>query len=585
MSSYDCFNYMADQESAPDTRDIAEFVNRLLEALRRSGQSQAALAAAMYYSKSLLTKVIKGDYTPDERFFRIFFERGVPFLIAFGGVADAGEVRAMAAAAGVRLTEAELRVAAEGARDPDVVVDARRRGAVEEDEVSAAELRLASEYARARADTFEQSIALPAEPLPSAIALAAAVPDNTRWLETAGILAVRHCGLTPAVLGRQLHVMETIDRPVLFGDEGRSVMFSRMLAALEGRPALLAGVAGSGRSTLLRSVGYQLMCQWDTGRPQAVYMRAPELLRRAGRHRTVIELAAEQLIATGAAEANEIKTVVRALDELDRDRRLVWLVDDVDRLSEAEQIDLAGHFVVSQAIFAISTWQAQAARHHFGAGREPTILSLPDLTPHEQHQILIRFFRNWSETVPEPDARQAVLDQVPALARLPLGLAAVFAHVETDQITPWQIVETAVREYFDRAGLDFPMEWDYWPGLLPAARALSVLAMTTLTDLIWYGQNPEVYSTPRARFEEAAGTAYRADWDTLAATRMCLIGERGGRSVARFFNDDLLCYWSFRGDYLFTHTNPDALPERTRELAIRANAFIADRRAHAPPAP
>jgi hypothetical protein len=53
---------MTNKESAPDTRDIAEFVRRLLEALRRSGQSQAALAAAMYYSKSLVTKVIKGDY-------------------------------------------------------------------------------------------------------------------------------------------------------------------------------------------------------------------------------------------------------------------------------------------------------------------------------------------------------------------------------------------------------------------------------------------------------------------------------------------------------------------------------------------
>jgi hypothetical protein len=212
-------------------------------------------------------------------------------------------------------------------------------------------------------------------------------------------------------------------------------------------------------------------------------------------------------------------------------------------------------------------------------------LSLPDLATHEQHDLLQRFFRAWSESMPEPVARQAVLDQVPALARLPIGLAAVFAHLETGQVTPVQITETAVREYFDRAGLEFPMAWDYWPGLLPAARALSVLAITTLADLIWYGLDPEVYRTPRARFEESAGTEYRADWDALVTTRMCLVDEWGGRPVAGFFNDDLLCYWSSRRDSLYTHPNPDALPVRTRELAGRANAFIADRRAQAPPAP
>jgi hypothetical protein len=575
---------MADQQSAPSTRNIAEFVDRLLAALRRSGQSQASLATTMYYSKSMLTKVVKGDHTPDERFLRIFFERGIPFLIAFGGLSEANEVRAMAAAAGVRVSEAELRVAAQGARDPDVVVDARRRGSSEADEVTAADLRLARDYARARADMFEQTIA-PPEPAPTVTAPAPEA-DARRWLETVGILAVRHCSLTPAVLGRRLHAMDVLDRPVLFGSKTRPVAFSRVLKLLEGRSALLAGVPGSGRSSLLRMLGYQLMCQWEAGRPQAIYMRAPEVLKRAGRRRTVIELAAEQLIAVGAAEASEIKTVVQALDELDRDRRLLWLVDDVDRLSEAGLIDLAGHFVVSQAIFAVSPVQLESAQHHLNASGKPVALSLPDLTPHEQHDLLQRFHRVWSEAMPDADARQTVLDQVPALARLPIGLAAVFVHMETDQqISPVQITETAIREYFDRAGLEFALEWDYWPGLLPAARALSVLAMATLEDLVWHSLAPEVYRTTRARFEESAGKQYRTDWDALAATRLCLVDERGDQPVAQFFNDDLLCYWSSRRDSLYTHPDPDALPERTRDLAGRANAFIADRRAQAPPAP
>jgi len=574
-------NSMSQKDIGPGSLDIGGFVTRLLEALRRGGQSQAALAAVMYYSKSLLTKVIKGDSTPDERFFRIYFERGVPFLIAFGGVTDADQVRAMAKAAGVRLTEGELRVAAQGARDPDFLAEARRPGSAADNDLTSADLRLTHEYAKARAEAFEQSIQPPAEPARPALTPAHPEPDPTRWLETVNLLAARHCGRTPAVFGRQMHIAETNNRLVWLAGDSHPILAHHIFEALDGRSALLAGVPGSGRTTLLRQLGYQLMVSWEPGRPQPVYLSAPEVLKQAGRRRSVVELVAEQVVVAGGAEASKIKVVTAALDDLDRDHQLVWLVDDVDRLSDAEQVDLAAHFVVSHAVFAVSPAQAMDGQGRFSVGAAPMLLSVSDLEPDEQDQMLQCFFLAWSENTPSLPARRAVLDTVSAMAKLPIGLAAVHSQMETGRVTPARIVETAVREYLVRAGLDFPTDWTYWPGLPPPARGLAVLAETMLSDLAWYGAASEDYGTPQARFDVAMEEPYRSDWHALASTRQCLVTETNGRPVARFFNDDLWCYWASRRIGSITGYGWQEPSERTRWLVDRVNAFRDERRARA----
>ena len=565
---------MAEQASGTDSRDIEQFVGLLLEALRRSGQSQAALAAVMYYSKSLLTNVIKGGSTPEERFFHIFFERGVPFLIAFRGVDSADEVRAMAKAAGVRLTDAELRVAAQGARDPEFLAQTSRQGGADDDVLTAADLRLTNEYAKARADTFEQSIQPPAAPTQPA--LARVLPDPMRWLDTIDQLSARHCGHTPAVFGRQMHIVETSNRLVWLEIEEEGIPFHGVYEALEGRSALLAGVPGSGRTTLLRGLGYHLIGNWRPGRPQAVYVRAPELLKWAGRRRNVVELLAEQIVAAGGAETHEIRAVTAAVDDLDRDRRLVWLVDDVDRLSGNEQADLAGHFVASQAIYVVSPWQAKNAQERLSTDTPPIIVSVPSLHREEQSNILDTFFQEWSETLPSVSARGAVLDMLPDLAELPIGLAAIHAQMEAGRVTPLLILEAAAREYFARSGLDFPTDWSDWPILPPAVRALTALGSTYVNDRIWYESESGGDFVTIDRFHSGVEAPFRSDWYTLPATRQCLLTEVEGRPVANFFNDDLLCYWAARRHTSPWYNSQKNLRGRARSLVDRINALRAE---------
>jgi hypothetical protein len=576
---------IAEQPGGADKQDIGQFVSLLLDALRHSGQSQAALAAIMYYSKSLLTKVIKGDSTPDASFFRSFFERGIPFLIAYGGVINADEVRAMASAAGVRLLDAELRVAALAAQNPEFLSEARRQGSPD-DAFTAADARLAQEYAKARADVFEQSIEAPVAPVEPEVPTQPP-PDrheaNTRrWVDTVDLLSGRLCGHTPAVFGRQMHIVETEGRLVWLAAEREYLPSHLVLQKLDGRSAILAGQPGSGRTSLLRRFGYQLMGLWEPGRPQAVYLRGPDILKRAGRRRTVVELLAEQVVAAGGAEPRQIKEVTAALDDLDRDRQLVWLIDDVDRLTAKEQADLAAHFVVSQAIYVVTPWQANEARQQVSGEMPVVMVGVPELQPDEQSRILDRFFLEWSEKLPDSADRQAKLKSVPALAQLPIGLAALYVQMEEGLDTPYRVIEAAAREFFTRAGLAFPSDKIGWADLPPTARGLATLGSRILADMAWHGPEIEEHLEPQERVNANDYEPARSDWSALPATRHCMHLEIHGKPIARFFNDDLLCYWASRYDTRPMEISRTRLDQRTRYLVNRVNRFR-DECANGPP--
>lgn len=356
------------------------------------------------------------------------------------------------------------------------------------------------------------------------------------------------------VIDRTVTVHEIQGNPTLsLGTEGRVEALSRM-------SGLLVGVPGSGRTTFLRRLAYEWVMRWsDENSPLAFYCSALDFLPYARNRRSVHSFIAE--LASSTDNFEKVEEWRKELAALDQAGRLLLLVDDLDRLPEADQSEVVGQLAFSPAVIytavpwevnRITKWMRQ---RHVGE------FILADLDEVQQRGLLSRLAAEYPEWEFDLDLGFVVLREVPYLARLPLGILAVYAQVLDYQSNRVRIVQRALREYFERAGLTLPRFSGEWMTLDPGVKSLLQMARVFETDLLRVSEEArkELVVT-RTRYEQSLDSWWGCKWELLSATRLFEPYQGSGEAL-RFINSDLLLFCAAVADpYQNYRTRADAEP-------------------------
>jgi hypothetical protein len=372
------------------------------------------------------------------------------------------------------------------------------------------------------------------------------------------------CCNQPEACGYVFPIEGVIDRTVtvhpIQGDPMLSVGAEGKVEALSRMSGVLVGVPGSGRTTFLRRLAYEWARRWsDENSPLAVYCSALDFLPYARNRRSVYSFIAELAFSTDDSE--KVEEWRKELAALDQAGRLLLLVDDLDRLPEADQSEVVGQLAFSPAVIyttvpwevnRIAKWMRQ---RHVGE------FILADLDEAQQRDLLSRLAGEYPEREFDLDLGLVALREVPYLAWLPLGILAVYAQVLDHQSNRARIAERALREYFERAGLTLPGFSGEWMTLDPRVKSLLQVARVFEADLLRVSEEArkELVVT-RARYEQSLDPWWGCKWELLADTRLFEPYQGPGEAL-RFINSDLMMFCAAVADpYQSYQTGAEAEP-------------------------
>jgi len=317
---------------------------------------------------------------------------------------------------------------------------------------------------------------------------------------------------------------------------------------------VLAGVPGSGRTSFLYRVAYCWASAWSYRQPLAIYIRAREFLVYIRNRRSVHDFTSRQILANGSRD--ELESLSKALEEYEQAYGLLWLVDDLDRLPESHQAEVVMQMALSPTVlYATTPWEAdRIARQMYQP--EVGVFDLAALSKAEQKEMLVALMAQHPEAKADIRLGYLALHEAPYLARLPLGVMAVFDQLLTSIADRVHVAQRALEEYFERARLPNPQFTGEWLTLDPTSRVLIVMATVTGADILWV-KEADIFTT-RVRFEQGVGWMPDCPWELLARTR--LFEPHPKRDDAcRFFNWDVLGYLIAQSETarLFAHARID----------------------------
>jgi hypothetical protein len=307
------------------------------------------------------------------------------------------------------------------------------------------------------------------------------------------------------------------------------------MADVKRMSGVLAGVPGSGRTSVLYQLADSWARAWSPGQPLAIYIRASELLVYARNRRSIHEFTARHVFPDGSR--SEIESLGKELEDYEQTYGVLWLMDELDRLSESEQAEIIMQLAFSPAVlYAALPWDAERIARQMDQSNIG-LFHLVDLTLEQQKALLVRLLARNPEFRIDRHVGYLALQEAQYLARLPLGVMAVFDQLLISITDRMHIVQCALNEYFERAGLPRPQFTGEWLTLDPTVRALLVMATVAGADVLWY-QDGGIFTT-RARFEQGNGWAPECRWELLAKTRLFEPHPQHD-DVCRFFNRDIL---------------------------------------------
>jgi AAA domain len=386
---------------------------------------------------------------------------------------------------------------------------------------------------------------------------AIAVADRLPSLEALRQFVARECASAPEAYGQRLDIQTTIERtvqvvpvagnPIPLNVPSGYVPFSNM-------SGLLVGLPGSGRTSYLKRLAYEAAQSPGQGQdwPATVYVRAPDFVIYARNHRTIYDFVADQVRQAQADSERNVQQLRQELEARDQAGQLLVLVDDLDRLAEPDQEEVIRQLAFSPAVVCVALpWQVERLGQAMlrPQGRRPELgeFRLADLEAQQQREMLARLAER-SPREFDLDVALSMLEQVPDLARLPLGVAAIHAQIINHARSRSMIAHRALEEMFARAHLPKPKFEGAWPALDPAARSLLYAAM--LVGWRWNDarvwehepERPDAWTVSQAEFERDA-TQWNCRWDQLIASRLfepCR--DWRGREALRFINQDIVCH-------------------------------------------
>lgn len=547
--------------------NIATYLQLLDTAMKKAKILRKELARLREWDPSMITKLFKGEVPAQIGDFRQAF---APYLIAQGGITEPAEVLQMAALLGYPLTPGDL---------ADIV-------------------RLAKKYSQrpveaARVEDFAKSVTLlqqnpPVPTPPETVAVdkpAEAQTDTAddrarQYLHALAQHIKNQCSVQPAACGHQFPIGVAIERTYTAGEPPATVSLDSLKQPRQ-LAGLLVGVPGSGRTVSLLRLAYAWASAWSSEQPTplAVYVEAPAFLEYAGYRRNIFDFAAAQVYPTSPEEFSALREALQALDEAGE---ILWLVDQFDQLTDAQQGEVIAHLVSSPALYSTCPWQVPGLAARLRLPPTQTF-RLQDLTPDQQR----RMFGQWTAAQPDQDFDLPLglfaLNEVADLARLPLGVMAIYTQVKQHASSPTQIARQALTEYLTRAEmLRQPLSFqETWLDLPVAIRTLLLAGSLHLHGL---AANGEPYALTRQQLDRATLPEWGNQWSHLLQTRLFEVREieteRGRVEALRFCNLDLAVYCAaLNPDYPFlTEPHTTCPAHMTRQYQLFRDALYEEKR-------
>jgi len=233
------------------------------------------------------------------------------------------------------------------------------------------------------------------------------------------------------------------------GDPHAPIISADGIADLTRMSGLLMGEAGTGRTSHLIALTRRLAQLYPQTGVLPVYFRATDFLPFARAQRTLYEYFAAQVMeAAGDGIDGRLKSLEAA-------SRLFPLCDDLDRLLPEDQTLVFPHLALSpHLVISALPWQVDricqqvclpsVRREHFG------VFQLAGLGPDQQHDMLSLLAKD-GEPFDFPLAG-FVLDELPWLASLPLGLVTIFHQIRKNASNPAVVGLAFLEEVFKREG-------------------------------------------------------------------------------------------------------------------------------------
>ncbi len=423
----------------------------------------------------------------------------------------------------------------------------------------------------------EPALLQAAPPLPPEEAEIAGMPAAVNVPDVLSALAaylLRECDKAPSACGYHVPIEQTVARSVsvrpLRGQWAYPDVSLPEPEAIQRMSSVLVGVPGSGRTTFLKRIAYHWARAWQAGAPLAIYVNAQDFAVYARNRRSVYELVARQVYPEAGSAYAQRAELSRAVEPADQAGRLLWLVDDVDRLSPADQADVVGQLAFSPAVMATTVpWEADRTAQMMPQPHL-AVMRLSDLSLEAQREMLGQFAKAALDQSVDIDLATYVLREIPDLAALPLGVMSVYAQAVEHASSRVQIVQRAITEWLERADLPKPTFAGDWQTLPPVMRSLRMLAQLGAAD-IFLEQNVELF-IPRTQFEAAVQAWQSCRWDDLLRTRL-VEPDPDGRDACRFVNQDVLACLSAQSDVTLPARDSNHLPPPLMQLAQRIQGF------------
>lgn len=342
-----------------------------------------------------------------------------------------------------------------------------------------------------------------------------------------------------------------MERPLAFqklrGQPRAPAFLAGADAEAKGMSGFVSGVLGSGRTALLKSLTRRYAMQYRR-QPEGIlsfYFSAGDFVLHARNRRSVHDFIVDTLASYGGDTPN-IEALPEMLRTLDHAGKLLVCVDDLYRLSDTDQSEVWAQLAFSPAVIAaVLPWQVErlsrlAPRAHIG------MVSLEPLAGQEQ-MALLEHIAVATETVYDRRAAEALLCELPSLARTPLGVIILLDQLARAWTDTTQVVAAALDELCRRAGLPLPSFEDgaaaltnEWMHLQTAAYEL----MVTLHQDGGYERlngQCEVTIVP-AMVENQHGYKWQMNWEQAGRTGLFRpVPHPSGEGLA-LIHRDLTCY-------------------------------------------
>ena len=317
---------------------------------------------------------------------------------------------------------------------------------------------------------------------------------------------------------------------------------------------VLAGEAGSGRSSYMRQIVLNMAGESISSGESvlAFYIHAPEFCEYARNRISVYNFIGDRVFSSTENEKNDIVSFVDWLRKLDNAGKLLLLVDDLDRMSVVNQHEVFGQFVFSnKVIFSALPWQVNSIIKKM---KQASLVrfDLLDLDVAHKQQMLARFID--TSQVPDIDLDLAfsILESLPDLAKLPLGIMAIAEQISVGETTYARVTQNFVYEVIARTNsvTDSSKDTDETSSSLfeLLARFAGYLGdeiSRRIGNMQWDCNLDEMYRSSDYMYGEHITNGQR---DDLRACRLMHPVE--GSNNFQFANRDVMAYFIAEG----THT-------------------------------